>query len=102
MSPKDGASVYCATNRFTWSTGTPRALATRAVCTWADAGLKLRLNASRIRPTVTLANPLPAPFDMRERIGKPISEVPGLFGRNALGRFVTFNRGPIISTHSDA
>jgi hypothetical protein len=71
-------------------------LAVAVFATWADAGLKLRLNASRIRPTVTLANPLPAPLDMRERVGKPIAEVPGLFGRNAVGRFVTFNRGPII------
>jgi hypothetical protein len=70
-------------------------LAVAGFATWADVGLKLHLGASHIRPTVTRVNLLPAPPDMKQQIGPPITEVPGLFGSGAIGRFITFNRGPI-------
>jgi exosortase/archaeosortase family protein len=70
-------------------------LAVAGFATWADVGLKLHLGASHIRPTVTRVNLLPAPPDMIQQIGPPITEVPGLFGSGAIGRFITFNRGPI-------
>ena len=73
-------------------------LAVAAFATWADVGLKLHLGASHIRPTVTRVNLLPAPPDMKQQIGPPITEVPGLFGSGAIGRFITFNRGPISVT----
>jgi hypothetical protein len=73
-------------------------LAVAAFATWADVGLKLHLGASHIRPTVTRVNLLPAPPDMKQRIGEPIREVPGLFGPAAVGRFITFDRGPVSLT----
>jgi exosortase/archaeosortase family protein len=73
-------------------------LAVGAFAAWADVGLKLHVGASRIRPTVTARNLLPAPPDMREQIGDRIPEVPGLFGSDAVGRLIFFNRGPIVVT----
>ncbi|MDX6516729.1 MAG: hypothetical protein QOH73_2395 [Gaiellaceae bacterium] len=73
-------------------------LAVAAFATWADYGLKLQLGASRIRPTVSAGNLLPAPGDMQEKIGGLIPEVPGLFGPTAIGRFYFFTREPITVT----